>query len=70
MKKGKKTKYLVQQKSVLPPVQLCREWGEQRLPTMQNDFTHNAVLHTRWHSICVCWGGILKLKSDKVPRAG
>ena len=59
MKKGKRTKYLVQQKSVLPPVQLCRECGEKRLPTMQYDFTHNAVLHTRWRSIlCVIEGGV------------
>ena len=37
-----KSKYLVQQKSVLPAVQLCTEWGDKKLPTMQYDFTHNA----------------------------
>ena len=54
-------KYLVQQKSVLPPVQLCIEWAKKKLPTMQADFTHNAVLPTRWHSI---WDGGYSVLSD------
>ena len=49
----------MQQKSVLPQLQLCREWAEKKLPTMQDDFTHNAVLPTRWHSIYIEIGGVL-----------
>ena len=51
----------MQQKSVLPPVQLCREWERRNYPQCN---MISPTMHTRWHSICVCvffLGGILKL---------